>query len=832
MQQWSSARVNTRCPAARFAGVIALLLLSASTAHAIRYPADLSGVQTEEDLYEIFYDDLLDEQELDTLLALLEDPVDVNAADRDELFDLPELTMGTIEAILEERARNGRYDTLDDLTRVSFVTPEMVDQLRPFAEAAGTWAVGEIYKGNLDVRFGWNPEQDNVVDSQDGTQDDITPPSLQIRSRSKVIEYLDVGIIITESQELGELSYSPAVPVFRTDATQSEPEGTVTGSQPGYLTDGVSTHWDLAKIFIATPRLREPGVAGIVGSYRIGFGMGLVLDTTGRDFPDGWRPDLTMSANENLLSTSPVRYRDNPGFFGGAVSGHVAVGPRWMTGHAFVSRIDRNVFNTVGGLYICARDANGECTYRIDERNGDSIYKISSQTILDGFRETTAGANANFHLDGRTQIGVSGWWGTYEFLIPDGDEAPLMFSRSAKFPQDPDDSFGAVGGHVFWGVASNVDLRLEYARSHGNNDGGGNGAWLWTRWEPRPTSVELGLRYYDEHFENPHTSPYAQSDQLDGHRARDEMGVNWRISHKFYLVPVELRLKGDIWRRDFAQCTVIDETDPDDTPSEPDASCLSAGDELEEGETLALGDPVYNTDHELSAVYRPLRTLRITLRPRFTDKDLSESGRGTDFEDGTGSKFSLFAGVDYEALKWLKLKAGYRHAWTDDTGPRAYFDPSLYPGTLPEDYSRRTSTRVVDSGNPDCFDEDGVPLDVNVLGRAGCRALYDDGFRQDYYVFGEATARYGKTSFSTRIKINEEAIGYPSVVASSGSYWQLRLKLTQRKTLNLFSASLRYDLLRFTDERLRWYEERLDKPGELLLDRFNHQIIGTVKFWL
>ncbi len=54
------------------------------------------------------------------------------------------------------------------------------------------------------------------------------------------------------------------------------------------------------------------------------------------------------------------------------------------------------------------------------------------------------------------------------------------------------------------------------------------------------------------------------------------------------------------------------------------------------------------------------------------------------------------------------------------------------------------------------------------------------------------------------------------------------LKLAQQKTFDLFSASLRYDMLKFTDERVKWYQEDVRVDNETLLaERYSHQLTAT-----
>jgi len=60
-----------------------------------------------------------------------EEPVDVNAADRDELELLPRIGPTLAERIVEERARGGPFESVAGLTRVRGIGPRTVERLRP-----------------------------------------------------------------------------------------------------------------------------------------------------------------------------------------------------------------------------------------------------------------------------------------------------------------------------------------------------------------------------------------------------------------------------------------------------------------------------------------------------------------------------------------------------------------------------------------------------------------------------------------------------------------------------------------------------------------------------
>ena len=59
--------------------------------------------------------------------------IDLNVARQDELTVLPQIGSALSARIVEDRLLNGRFDSIDDLTRVLRIGPKTVERLRPFA---------------------------------------------------------------------------------------------------------------------------------------------------------------------------------------------------------------------------------------------------------------------------------------------------------------------------------------------------------------------------------------------------------------------------------------------------------------------------------------------------------------------------------------------------------------------------------------------------------------------------------------------------------------------------------------------------------------------------
>lgn len=76
------------------------------------------------------------EVEGDPLLVLEQDEgasININRASAGELEELPGVGPATADQIVQDRAANGPFSTVDDLTRVSGIGPATVEKLRDFA---------------------------------------------------------------------------------------------------------------------------------------------------------------------------------------------------------------------------------------------------------------------------------------------------------------------------------------------------------------------------------------------------------------------------------------------------------------------------------------------------------------------------------------------------------------------------------------------------------------------------------------------------------------------------------------------------------------------------
>jgi hypothetical protein len=107
-----------------------------------------------------------------------------------------------------------------------------------------------------------------------------------------------------------------------------------------------------------------------------------------------------------------------------------------------------------------------------------------------------------------------------------------------------------VNAHATFGA---FNLFLEGARSFDRAVGGGGGFGIEQRttFSPKRHELELSLRYYDDNFGNPYGRPIAAPDELDGLRARNELGIRLRYYGRFGK-DWEFKTRNDFWMAPYA----------------------------------------------------------------------------------------------------------------------------------------------------------------------------------------------------------------------------------------------------------------------------------------
>jgi hypothetical protein len=537
---------------------IAVLAAVLSPAGANPYQSFLDA-ETEQDLYDALSVHQIDSETFERLLDLLARGVDLDVASRPELYELPNLTYGEVDAILAYRAQRAGQGGLGDGR--SLVFAGILDELH-YEAIAPFLAIRSSAPGWGGVR-GWAQAQTRSSIEERGV------PPLGLRVRASGFGWWTGGVAVAVTrQRLDDVRYDPN----RQSLIAGEPEVRVA----------------LPKAYL---RWEDERYAVLLGSYRAGFGQRLVFDTTGAEQPAGFTFDdqLVTSAGQTRackLSTgespSPCAVQDDgeaaavtpdmrwrESLLGAAISAkRLSIGPGWLGLHTWGSYAERAVYQyELIDRARCPdprRELDPGCAALavVQRPEGPLLSpapRHAYQTLPAMFAEALLGGNATYSLDRRTRFGLTGYAARSSDLV---EGVVLGTQPGSRFPGGL--RWGALGGELAVGNGA-LDLGAELARSFdelprdaGVAEGGGLGAVVRlvmsrrhtedVREPPPPGSVppgdraagagspstggelELTARYYQATFVNPYARPVAAADELQGQRARDEAGVRARAS--------------------------------------------------------------------------------------------------------------------------------------------------------------------------------------------------------------------------------------------------------------------------------------------------------------
>lgn len=220
----------------------------APTSSAFELPEDLdiSHISTQDDIYQLRLDGLLQEEVVEMLVELFNNPIDINSASKVELFSVPGLSWEAVEAIVEARKRLGGFKRLSELIAEVGFDRRKLKQIEPFISVHRP---NEQIEGKLQI---------DLLE----TENDKKPYAL----RAKVLNSLKDAV------QLG---------------------GTLSKSMTS------RSQLKLQKLYLLWQPKRYSRYSYIkrliLGNYSAGFGSGLTFNDARRQKPDGIYPDYTLS---------------------------------------------------------------------------------------------------------------------------------------------------------------------------------------------------------------------------------------------------------------------------------------------------------------------------------------------------------------------------------------------------------------------------------------------------------------------------------------------------------------------------------------------------------
>ncbi len=717
----------------KFAAVLVASLALPSVAHAIPLETFID-IDDEGDLQDLLVAQDITQDTFDQLLDLLDRGVDINAASRDELYELPNLTYDDVDRIIEYRTANKFIADPASLVKGEVITQEKLYGISAFLVVSERDS-GFRPRGVVKLQTRWS------------TSDRIAPP-FALHGRFSADKHWVAGFGATFTRlEIGNPSYDP--------------------NRDALIADPAYYQVHLPKLFV---KYEDDHWAAIAGTYRAGFAQRLVFDNSLDYTPNGvylddqiyYTADLTSDckfSQGDELSETPCPadgagakyvtpdFKFRAGLLGvGGGAKKIEVGSGWMQAFAWASIARRDIYQ-----YELYRPSD-QCPDPHDDKNkacaaptvysrpqGDTLdpaAQFSFATLPNVFQERLAGLDVAYYADRRNSVGLTAYAANEHNLVGGID---LDTQEWSKYPTGR--TFGAGGANFTFGSGP-VDLGGEVAVSYdkspadstmGAAKGGGGIAGILraTLWRKKE-ELELSLRYYGTDYANPYARPISEADEFEGQRARDEAGA--RLKYVRATKTFSYRAQLDLW---VPPSTLSNPTNAPELHTTPKLDAFSRVD-VKTTDELRLGLSVHYQDKDLNAGGGPMgshdqcyeiasATTTDGLTIPCSGRQLTTIARGTYAFDRT---LSVTLQLEHQLLDdnvldplafRTDVAAWLIGAWRPNKdfslrGRVRYFDEAFFdarPDKEPDTYLERSVAGIVDGGIR-VRDKDEVHLRMDV----------------------------------------------------------------------------------------------------------------------
>jgi hypothetical protein len=604
--------------------MVVTLLLAAPRAWAADYSVEIL-VDDEDDINQLYFDGEITDEERDRLLTLFLSKVDLNRASREELYELPGFTWKMADLVIERRSLPGGIRKVDDIGDIEGMLPGIMQQIRPFVTARSP---EERRRFEAETKTGAITRY--MPRAQEGGQN-TWDPAFYERLRARAYDHLGVGLLITIGSEIGSVQSAP------TGGGLSAEGYALRGNVPRFY-----AYWDGPRLF------------ALVGTYRVGFGLRLTLDTSRRLRPTGF-----YANDEFYESNLAGKITPFDGFTGVAL--RLKYLPLWKGnfdvsafGSACLGPFSKDIYS-----YDLTYD-HGDNPFLVDSESGESILYATLPRVVS---EWLAGGNVTYNFDRRLAVGLTGYYAGMKLNV---DATGLMAAAASKYPESRNGHmcgepgfwcpFGAVGlnAKAGWGL---VDVAAEVAV----NDTG-KPAVLGLAWIEPTTKLQIipSFRYYAPGYDNPYARGESATDEYLGNRARDELGPRLRLMYRPWKW-LRLRADVDIWR---SQNMPVYDTDTGAV-------------------TSMINTPAWAVRNLFRVDLWPSLKEHVAVWFHHRDTDISKGGRGlsyyaTSADQAGGEMFYYAIQVSTSRLKRFQFAVQFKHIFEDTSTFDDRFDKSWY----------------------------------------------------------------------------------------------------------------------------------------------------------
>jgi len=460
-------------------------------------------VADEGELRQLYYDGLIDDEELELLLRMLESPVDINRVESSDLLSLPGVTPSIATDIIESRDADGPFSSLLDLmARVEGVTQSIKEQISSFVVAYHKEGKKVPVRGVVDFLMlkDFSPVKPMADDfpaaGHSAAQLGYDKwPALALGVRVNVLDWITVGLAGVAQEGLKAAAYDPAsgdihaaygTPVFR--------------PYMGYV------------------RVVRPSGQAVAGSYHLHYGQGLVMSTLGGRGRHGFYLRRSIGHGDD-------RIREFDGLMGAAAhTSALRAGTVRFSMSSFVSF--RSYDQYISYIGLAAGEQLDAATAEVTSpRVWVDGQRASYMTIPSVFRVGLLGGNFTARFNRRTHLGFTGYGAFMDRTALQGVEDPNTFLIRMRWPSDR--GFGALGINGRLGIGL---LNVEGEWGLWLSGSPANALFIRAELEPAWGVVALSLRHYDTGYGNPMTRAEAAQDRYAGNSARNEQGVRLKTT--------------------------------------------------------------------------------------------------------------------------------------------------------------------------------------------------------------------------------------------------------------------------------------------------------------